>query len=198
MRACIVSLPDPCTTIRRVRGTVLASSFQLMRRDGLESAYWSRLPEEHHPVMRAMIPMSWLDVPPVLAHYRVLDALVVDPAHQRRNGAFVAKRIHQTYLQTLVRALRNSGAIDPGVLLRRMPSVWARVFEGGGVQIEQVGPKDVEIEAVGIPLFDFSYFRLGWEGVFEGILGLVVRKVYVNSVESDPTKHSLKIRIAWV
>jgi len=192
----LVPLPRRVRPAGHVRGTLLGSSLHALRERGLEAQYYERLPEEHREDMMALVAMSWVEVPLALAHYRTMQALISDPIEQRAAGMRVGDRIQKSYLSTVIAALRATGAVTPRRLLARMPTIWARMFRGGAVGVVDVGPKDVEVTATGVALFEVPYFRHGWEGVWESGLGLSARKVYVTARDHGPDR--MTIRVAWV
>lgn len=192
----LVPLPASPSPVTAVRGTLLGGSLRTMQQLGLREAYFEQLPSQHHEAVMALVPMSWIPTDVAMAHYRAMDALVSDPKEQRASGHFVGERVQRSYLHTLVRALQATGLVTPPRLLERMPTIWGRMFRGGAVSISQVGPKDLRVRTVGLPLFSVPYFREGWEGVWESGLSLVTRKIYVRRLgRSDD---SLDMTLAWV
>ncbi|HBQ09760.1 MAG TPA: hypothetical protein DEF51_00740 [Myxococcales bacterium] len=192
----IVPLPAQTTRVSAVRGTLLGGSMNMLGERGLREAYYDLLPEEHHEAAMSLLAMSWIPLPFAEAHYRAMQALVSDPEVQRASGLFVGERVQKSYLSTVVAALRASGVVTPARLLTRMPTIWDRMFRGGSVGIDQIGPKDLRVRAAGLPLFSIPYFRQGWEGVWKSGLGLVTRKTYLRRVKVDADRYDMTI--AWV
>ena len=73
-------------------------------------------------------------------------------------GEAVGDRIQGSFLTTLMKSARAAG-YNPLVLLAQFDRLYARLFQGGSVQLTQTGPKDADVEVRGMLTTRFPYFR---------------------------------------
>lgn len=193
-----VLVPPPARIgpVTDFRGTLLGSSLQYVRDHGLETRYFELLPRQHHDAIRNMIPQSWLPVEVAFAHYTVMNQLVPNQAQMRANGRTVADKVQGSYIATLIKGLRASGAVSPVRVLQRLPSIWERVTRGGGAAVYKLGPKDARIDVLEMSLCAIDYYRYGLEGLIEGSLALTARSIRVTHKKTSDRTASYFI--SWV
>jgi len=78
--------------------------------------------------------------------------------------------------------------------------MWDRVMVGGSGAVYRIGPKEARVEAHGIPLVKWGYFRNSWRGMFACAGELFCEKLYVTDI-SPPGATSqgvFALRVAWV
>jgi len=184
--------------IERVSGRLIATSLGEMRSRGLEQAYYAELPKELHEALRAVVPSEWIEVEVARAHYECMTALIPDPATQLEIGRDVSRRRRNSYLlRFLTTAIRTSG-ISPLTILRRTPSVWARVFQGGGTSVLQTAPRHVRVTVYAEPLGRISYFRSVVTGVTEAGVGVMAQSVAVSEARRASTESGeLDLEVSW-
>lgn len=192
----LVPLPASFSLATDVRGTVLGTSLQAVRDRKLEERYFQLLPNAHHDGIRNLVMQSWIPMDLAMAHYRVMNELIRDPAEVRAIGRTVSDRVQKSYVMTLVQGLKASGVVHPGRILQRMPSVYERMSRGGACAVWRLGPKDARVELHGMPLAVIPYYRLGVEGIFEGGLSLAARAVRVSNKALSET--AVAFSISWV
>jgi hypothetical protein len=83
------------------------------------------------------------------------------------------------------------------VLLNYYARLWARVFQGGRISLTQRGPKEVLLEAHGLPMFDGRAFPIAYRCVIATGLGLFARKLYVRQ-QPAPKAQSSVVLVSWV
>lgn len=189
---------DAVPPITHVRGTLLASSVQGVKDRGLNESYFAELPAEHHDAIRGLVPSTWLPLEVAQAHYRAVDRLPLTSADHWAMGRRVAERVQHSWVGTIVRGLKASGAVTPVQVLERFQNAWDRLMDGGGAsRVVQTGPKDIRVECYGIPLAEGNYFRAAWCGMFESTLGLVARKVFVRELVRYRSPTSCGFAISW-
>jgi len=184
--------------ITRIRGTLLASSVQGVRDRGLNETYFAELPEEHHDAIRGLIASSWIPIDVAKAHYRTMDELPLTEEDHWAMGRRVAERVQHSWVGTIVRGLKASGAVTPVQIMERFQQAWDRLMDGGGAsRVVQTGPKDIRVECYGIELAEGNYFRNAWAGMLESTLGLVARKVFVRDLVRYRSPTSCAFSISW-
>lgn len=192
----IADLPVDASLEPAIRGTLIGSSLQAMRQRALSQAYFEVLDPAHREGIETLTPQSWVEMPLAEAHYRAMDRLITDNDEVMAIGRAVGDRVQKSYVATLIRGLKATGAVDPALVLSRAPSISKRIFRGGGVRVTREGPKDVRVEFIGVPLCAISYFRWGFAGVIQGGLQLVVRRVYATPRQTSGT--SMAVTVSWV
>jgi len=76
--------------------------------------------------------------------------------------------------------------------------MWNRVFQGGSVGAEELGPKDAHIVFAGNPLVRHRYHRLGLRTHAEFFMNIVATHATVREVSCDPDRGSLTLLARWV
>ena len=189
---------SPLRPVTAVRSTILQMSVQLLR----EHAHFARYLELVDPAYRATILESiapaWLSLEIADAHYRACDALALSDDEKLALGKAVGDRVQATYLGTLMKTAKGSG-LSPMVLFSRFDRAWPRAFQGGSLQLAQVGPKDVELEVRGAELTRYSYFRCAFVGVVRAALLLGgVRAEVVKEASFRESTDVFTIAGSWV
>jgi hypothetical protein len=185
-------------TVTHVRSTLISSSVQTLRENKLFDRYIANLPKQHHDTILLTMAPTWFPVALAMAHYRSCDSLELSEADLERIGESVSSRIMGTFLGTLIRSSRNVGA-TPLIPLRQYDRLWTRLMTGGSCIVVQTGQKDAVVQSIGVPMFEFRYFRVAYQGVVRGSLGMFAKKVITRPVRhpgGDP--HTLHTGVSWV
>jgi hypothetical protein len=197
-RESIVALrhpPGEAPPVTRVRSTLLASSLKTTRSRGLYERYLEHVPVAHRDAILNAVAGSWLDIEVAAAHYRALDALDLPVADQVAMGGAVGDTINGTFLRTVVHLARNVG-ITPWTALKQYTKLWERLFDGGDVEVDKLGPKEALVQMHGLPLFSIQYIRLALRGMHQTGFMLFCNRCYMTDLGSTPTSHAY--RAAWV
>jgi len=161
------------------------SSYATVRELGHADAYLARLPARYHPMILEAVVGTWVPIEVGVAHYTACDTLALSPDEQIAMGRRVGDRIQGTILGTVVRMAKEAG-VTPLTVLPHWQRFWNRVFDGGGLYANRLGPKEVEMGMRGVVLADCAYFRIAVRGLMAGLLDLFCRKSYVR--EQGPEK----------
>jgi hypothetical protein len=188
--------------LKNVRSTLVQSSLQTLRENGLFERYVELLPREFHERVLLTLAPTWLPTEVALAHYACCDRLGLSDAELESFGEAVARRIMGTFLGTMLRSSRNVGS-SPWIPLRNYDKLWARVFDGGGVIVMKTGPKDALVDTYGVPMYALKYFRVGHQGLARGTLGMFAHKVfaqtrYPHRVGAFPDQPAIQTKLSWV
>ena len=197
-RDVIIAHLSPLKPASHVRSTLLQSSLNFLRDRGHYDAYLARVSPQYRDTIVSALAPSWLPIEVGVAHYRACDALPLSSDERIAIGEAVGDRIQGTFMRTLVQAARTAG-VTPWTLFKRFDRMWERLFQGGSVEVTQVGPKDLTVEVRGAQVSQFAYFRTGFTGVVRaGFKFVGVRAAYVNESPWDAARDRYVMRAAWV
>jgi hypothetical protein len=160
---------------------------------------WLALVDPLHraTIVESLAP-SWMPIEVAIAHYAACEALDLSHAEQVAMGGAVGDRIQGSFLTTLMKSARAAG-YNPLVLLSQFDRLYARLYQGGSVQLTQTGPKDAEVEVRGMQTTRFPYFRIAFTGVVRaGILFSGVRVGYVKQGTYGAASDTLVMHASWV
>jgi hypothetical protein len=192
----VVALPNPIPPNTELRSTLLQSSLAGIDRLGLRDRYYENLAPEHHQAVKNIVIGTWVPIDLGLAHYDAINRLELSSDQSHANGRLIADRVQSSFGKTVFRSLGN--AVSPLSALERSPAFFERLLKGGGVAVDQLGPKDARVEIHGSRIGQFAYVRHAWAGMFEGTLGLLTRKVYARDVTPRNNGDLVVIAISWV
>lgn len=188
----------PIRTASTIRSTVLQSSLASLRARGHFAAWSALIDPVHRTAIVESLAPGWMPMEIALAHYEACEAMRLPMSEQTALGEAVGDRIQGSFLATLMRTARAAG-YNPLVLLRQFDRLWARVFQGGSVQLTLTGPKDLDIELRGLPLCRIPYFRVGFCGVVRaGIAFSGVKTSIVRAQAYSPQSQAFVMHAAWV
>lgn len=198
----VIALPKPAdelTPPTHIRGTVLSTSFDLVRQHGKEARYLGLMPSEHHDTIRFVVPQSWVPLDIALAHFCAMQEVFPDARQQVQNGREASERTQNNWLKTVVRALVASGHSPAMGVLKRIPAAFDRFLrDGGGVAVYEAGPKDGRLELYAQPLVATPYIRNGWQGMLEAAVSLASRSCVVRQDPRFQTTDRMAFDVSWV
>jgi hypothetical protein len=180
--------------VSHVKSTLLSSSLRALRERGLFEAYIARLPREHHDEVLSSVAGAWHDLEVASAHYEACDRLGLSEAKQLELGQHVGARLHSTLMGLVTRMASDAGA-TPWLPLGQCSAFFERVYQGGGVSLTQLGPKEARVEMVGVSLARIDYFRVAKRGIIQAACQLFCKK---SVVVEEPQLRRLVYRVSWV
>jgi hypothetical protein len=179
-----------------IRSTLIASSLKSVRAHGLFDRYLAGLEAQWHETILHSVAGTWLPFPAGLAHYRACDALGLSSAQQMAIGREVGDRIQGTFLSSMVRAAKGAG-VTPWNALTFTGKLYERLFDGGGICVTKLGPKEAHSEMAGNPIAAIGYFRNGFRGLYQVSVELFCTKAYVVDMPKLATDSSCVMKISW-
>ena len=198
VREVIIAHLSPLKPATQARSTLLQSSLNYLRERGHYATYLEIVSPVHRETIVGSLAPSWLPIEVALAHYRACDALPLSGEERVAIGESVGDRIQGTFMRTLVQTARQAG-VTPWLLFKRFDRMWERLFQGGSVEVVQVGPKDLTVEVRGAQVSQFGYFRTAFTGVVRaGFKFVGVRAAYVHESPWDGVNDRYVMRAAWV
>ena len=165
-------------TATHVRSTLLGSSLETMRVLGFYERFASLLPSAYHEQILYTFAPMWLPVDVAVAYYDTWARLGLSEPELEHAAGMVCERIMGSFLATLARGARQSGA-TPWIPLRQYDRLWSRIFRGGAVRVTEKGPKDALIETHGLPMLRSPYFRLAYRSLLMTAGRLFARKLHM-------------------
>lgn len=189
---------EELTPVTRVRSTLLLSSIQSLKARGHYDRYVAALDPEQRATMLELVAGQWVPLPVARAHYDACEAMDISYSERAALGHEVNERVQGSVLGVSARAAKGVGA-TPWTALAQTPRLWDRMFDGGGgVEVRQTGPKDANVELVGLSLLDVPYVRHGFRGVILSGLGLFCQRAYVTVLDEDRAQMAARYEISWV
>lgn len=178
-----------------VRSALLQSSLSAVEKLGLSERYFELMGAKNSDAIRSVVVGQWNPIELAMAHYGVIDRLGLSAAQSKANGRLVAEKVQVGFASIVFRGIGT--AVTPLDALKRTPAFFERLIQGGGVSIEQRGPKDVRVVIVAIPIGRYEYVREAWAGMFEATLGLLTHKTFVRNA-SARGGDEVTLDISWV
>jgi hypothetical protein len=192
----VLPFPERVASLRHVRSTLLLTSLRSIRDAGHFDPYIKALPREHHDALLNAVAGTWIEIAHAAAHYRACNALALSPERHRELGGHTFVRAKGTIFGTGIRWAQDAG-ITPWTVLPHFGRFWSRGFDGGGIQVVKVGPKDADIAVKECSLVDIAYFRNAMCGIVTGMLGLVCRQAHVRERPAGRPKAAACFRAQW-
>ncbi len=202
MRQPLVDLPCALADVvpaTELRGAIIATSLAFVHEHHLERDYFRLLPSNVQQPIRAVTASTWVPIDLAITHYRVMNQLFPTPGEQVQNGRQSSERTQNVYLRTMFQLGQAAGRLDPFVALTRLPSIFGRMWNGGGAPTAFVtGPKDARVELLSYPILTVPYVRFGWQGMLESGLSLTTKRVFVRPDPSFQGDDRVAYDISWV
>ncbi len=193
----LLPFPKPIAPLTAVRSTVLLGSIAVIRESPHWSAYEQGLDPQHRETLLTSVAAAWLPVPVALAHYRACDALPLSSDEQVANGRRAFDHSRGVLFGTAVKMAKQAGA-TPWTLLAYFDRFWARGYQGGGVQVARVGPKEAHLDIMQAPLLEVRYLRNVMRGVLLSGIALVSTRGYMSERAGSRPPNGASYRIQWV
>jgi hypothetical protein len=194
----ILDFPRSLEPTTAIRSTLITSSLSSLRARGLFERYDALMTSPHRQTILNAVAGEWFPLEVGAAHYHACDALGLSAELQFEIGRDVSRRLHDTFLNLIVKAARGVG-LTPWTLLPKGNSMQSRLYVGGGVRVFKLGPKAARVELARIPLLAIPYVRNGVVGVYAAGIELLADNVTARIVKTesfDPAQ-LVVLRIDW-
>jgi hypothetical protein len=183
--------------LRHARSTILLSSINVIRASSHWDAYLAALPPAYRGALLDAVAGTWVPIEAALAHYRACDGLNLPVDVQLANGRGTFERAGATIFGTITKMAREVG-VTPWTLLPHMQRFWDRGYDGGGISVVEVGPKEARIEGIQVRLLESRYYRNALRGLLSAVLGMFTVKVYIVERPNVHGDDSAVYRAQWV
>lgn len=187
---------EPAAT--HCRGTLIVASTQTVKRHGHYERYVRALPPAYLSTITSTVAGTWIPIDVGVAHYRACDALDLPPEEQLEMGGEVVRNLQKTFIGAVLKAASSGVGVTPFVGLQKFTTIYSRSIKGGGARVVRVGPKDVRVEFVGLPLAGVRYFRVAYRGFIQAGCEFFARRVVVAELAAFLSPTTVAYRIAWV
>ncbi len=191
-----VPFPSPTQALRHMRGTVLLGSIQAVRESPRWDEYVKFLETQYHEPLLTTVAASWVPLEIAAAHYRACDKLGLSVEEQVNNGRKTFARASGVIFGTVTKMAKEVG-VTPWTLMAQFPRFWARSYDGGGVQVRKVGPKEAYVDVIRAPLFGSRYHRNAVRGVIVSSIDLFCSKGYMTERLGAGVQDGVAYRVQW-
>ena len=193
----LLPFPQPIPRMRHERSTLLQSGVASLRQAGLYEAYVAAVRPDVRQEIEQAVAAMWIPIDTAIAHYRACDSLGLSAESAGRLGRSTFDRSKGLLLGAAVGLARGAG-VTPWTLAPHLQRFWLRGFDGGGLQVLELGPKEMRINVVASPILQSAYFRAALRGLTTALFELVSRKVYVHADSTPGAETAMALRVQWV
>jgi hypothetical protein len=192
----IMALPTPLLPIRHARSTVLLGSIATIRESGRLAEYEARLNPAHRDILFNLVAGTWVPVDIAYAHYDACEHLAFPVEQQVANGRATFDKTSGTLLGTVIRMAKEAG-VTPWNILPQFQRFWSRGYDGNGVAVYRLGPKEARVDVVQNRLCDSRYYRNALRGLTAGVTEMFCSKAYVNERPGIRLPMGVSFRVQW-
>ena len=191
-----VPFPAPTLPLRHMRSTVLLGSIDVIRESPHWDDYVRALEAPYRETLLTTVAASWVPISTAAAHYRACDLLALSVEEQVANGRKTFARAGGVIFGTVMKMAKEVG-VTPWTLMAQFPRFWARSYDGGGVQVRKVGPKEAYVDVIRAPLFESRYHRNAVRGVIVSSIDLFCTKGYMTQRLGATIPDGVAYRVQW-
>jgi hypothetical protein len=139
---------------------------------------------------------AWIPIDIALSHYRACEGLNLAPEQQVANGRHTFDKTRGTLMGTLVR-MAKAGGMTPWTVYPHFQRFWLRGYDGGGIRVTRIGPKEARLELVAFPLNDSRYYRHALRGLVMAVTELFCTKSYMIEKTTGRAPGTVSYRLQW-
>jgi hypothetical protein len=192
----LVPLPAHVQPGRNARSTVILASASTVRAIGRWDDYVAAIPADSRDAIVGAVAGTWIPFDLAAHHYAACDALGLSPDAIAANGRRTFENVGGTLFGTILRMAKSAG-VTPWSFIEQLPRFWSRSYDGGGIEIVQVGPKEARIRVVSVSLIDSPYFRHALRGLLGAVMERFCTKAYVHEPHVPRPPATVTFRLQW-
>jgi hypothetical protein len=192
----VLPLPNPIVPARHARSTILLGSQAAVRDAGRFDEYAAHLRPTDRDALLNMVAGAWVPIEIAAAHYNACDALGFPTDQQVLNGRATFDKTNVTLMGTIIRMAKEAG-VTPWSVMPHFQRFWERGYDGGGIGVWKLGPKEARLDVVRVPLNDCRYYRNALRGLSIGVVGLFCAKAYSVERPGQRAPGAISLRIQW-
>jgi hypothetical protein len=191
----LLPFPANAAPVRHARSTILLGSIAGLRKAGHLEAYSSALSSAHREVLLQAVAGTWIPIDAALAHYRACAALGLTADAEVELGTSTFAQAGSIF-GTIMRLGKGAG-VTPWSILPQFQRFWDRGYDGGGLRVLRLGPKEARMDLIQCPLADIRYYRNACRGLVVTILQLFCQRLYAQEIPSMRSQGSMALRAQW-
>jgi len=158
--------------------------------------YVAAIPETQRDLIVGAVAGAWIPVELAALHYAACDSLNLGPDVIAANGRRTFDAIGGTLFGTILKMAKAAG-VTPWSFVEQLPRFWARSYDGGGIEIVKLGPKEARARIVSVSLLDSAYFRHALRGLVVGCLERFCTKAYMAETHHGRPPGTVTFRMQW-
>jgi hypothetical protein len=193
----VLAFPVNLRSLRGARSTVLLGSIAVIRATGRFDAYQAALPPEFHSPLFDALAGTWIPLDASVAHYAACDSLGFSIDDEVANGRHVFDRVGATLFGTMMRMAKQVG-VTPWTFVPHLQRFYERGYDGGGVAVNKLGPKEVRCEIAQSELCESRYYRNAVRGLLGALTEMFCQKAYITELPRRHGPRSMALRMQWV
>lgn len=195
--AIVLDFPPQCGPVRHARSTIILGSIAALRDAGHFDRYRAALPAEHRDELVQAVAGVWIPVDIAMSHYRSCEALGLSPEAEAALGRATFARSGGTIFGTITRLAKGVG-VTPWTLLPQLQRFWDRGYDGGGIRVLKVGPKEARLDLVQCAMSEHRYYRNALRGLLQAVLQLFCTRSFVQEIANPRRpRHTVALRAQW-
>lgn len=195
----VVPFPAPRNEVPRVsavRGILIVTSLRAIKARNLYDGYLTHVDRSSRDQILAITPASWNPSALALAHYQACDDLNLTTNVIEEIGVESGRIINASVLGVMTAVSRETGVTPWTALAHSNRLVW-RTYQGGGVAVTRLGPKEARFEWVGQPSASSFYFRTAFGAFIQGVLSMFATTVIVRQIPRMCDALTVAYRCSW-
>ena len=191
----VLQFPATCAPVRHARSTIVLGSIASLRHAGHFERYAAALAPEHRDPLLQAVAGTWIPVEVARSHYRACEALGLSPDEEVALGRSIFERTGDTMFATILRLAKGAG-VTPWTLLPQLQRFWERGYDGGGLSVSRLGPKEARVELAQCSLVEVRYFRNAARGLLGAVIQLFCTRAYLQELSARP-RGGVVVRVQW-
>lgn len=193
----VLAFPANLRSLRAARSTVLLGSIAVIRATGRFDAYQAALPPEFHAPLFDALAGTWVPLDATVAHYVACDSLGISIDEEVANGRRVFDRVGATLFGTMMRMAKQVG-VTPWTFVPHLQRFYERGYDGGGVAVTKIGPKEARCEIAESEICESRYYRNALRGLLASFTEMFCQKAYIVELPRRHGPRSVALRMQWV
>jgi hypothetical protein len=189
---------DPAAgPVTALKNLIIQSSLTQLKANGHYERYVSLIAPEVLEELLARMGPGWIPVELAMAHYQACEDLNLNGDETAAVGTSVGDRLQSATLVSRAKKVREDD-FDVWGSYTQMYRMWARLYQGGSVQVVKLGPNAQLIEQRGFPMNRFRYFRQAQLAAFVAAYEALGVELSLIKVERySPARDDVVFRVVW-
>lgn len=183
--------------ITAVRNALIQSSLANLKACGYYDRYERLIAPDVLTELLACLGPGWIPVALASAHYEACENMVLGAKELARLGSQVGERVQEAALVSSAKKSRDAD-FDLWDAASPLHRVWARLYQGGSVQVVKLGPREKLVELRGFTLARFNYYRQAMVTAIRASYTALGERTPTARLQSyNPKTHEMVVRSSW-